>query len=421
MPPTLPAAEQLEILKRGAVHLHTEPELLARLGEGRPLLIKAGFDPTAPDLHVGHTVLMQKMRVFQDLGHEVHFIIGDFTASIGDPTGKNATRPPLERDQILANAETYKRQLFKVLDPDRTIVDFNSTWLAKMNFSDVIKLAARYTVARMLERDDFSKRYKGGVPISVHEFLYPLAQAMDSVALKCDVELGGSDQLFNLLVGREVMRDYGLRPQLVLTMPLLEGVDAREENGQIVGDKMSKSLGNYIGIEEPPKEIYGKAMSISDPLMWRYYELLSSRPMSELRALKDDVATGKVHPKAAKQALSHELVARFHGPAAADAAQAEFDRVFASRGLPDAIEEATLELPAGGTLQLVAVLAQSGLATSNSDARRLVAQGGVTVARGDAADVQAEGERMTEATAGLGAGVYLVKVGKRKFKRITLR
>ena len=403
--------EQLRELTRGAVDLHTEDRLRSLLEtcqkEGRALRVKAGFDPTAPDLHLGHTVVLTRMRRFQRYGHQVIFVIGDFTARIGDPTGKSITRPALDDETIRRNAETFTAQVFKVLDPKRTEVRFNSEWLDGLGATGVIRLAARYTVARMLERDDFKKRYRSGTPISVHEFLYPLMQAYDSVALRADVELGGTDQLFNLLVGREIMRDYDLPPQCVITGPLLEGTDARMVDGKLVGEKMSKSLGNYVGIDESAEDIYGKLMSISDDLMWRYYELLSERPLDALAALKADVATGKVHPKAAKAALARELAARYHDPAAADAAAEAFEQVHARRELPDEIPEGRYPFE-GDAAPLAGVLADLGMVGSKNEGRRLIKQGGVRV----------DGERVAEPTAELPAGEHLLQVGKRKFMKV---
>jgi tyrosyl-tRNA synthetase len=402
--------EQLAEVTRGAVDVHTREDLLRKLKasyEKRvPLRVKMGFDPTAPDLHLGHTVPLERMRRFQDFGHTVIFLIGDFTAMIGDPTGRNTTRPPLSEEQIAANAETYKKQVFKILDRDRTEVRFNSEWLLALGSPGMIKLAAKYTLARMLERDDFKKRFAEERPIALHELLYPLAQGYDSVALKADVELGSSDQLFNLLVGRTLQKEYGQEAQVCLTGPLLEGTDAREVDGKIVGDKMSKSLGNYVGIDEPASEQYGKLMSISDALMWRYYELLSRRTTSEIAELR------RGHPKAAKMALAREIVERYHGAAAARAADESFEQVHSRRELPDDIEERELARDAGADkLPLLKALAKLGLASSGSEARRLVAQGGVTV----------EGERVSDPNVALAPGTHLVKVGKRKFVRLTVR
>jgi len=401
--------EQLREVTRGSVDLVTEAELRKRLEEsyekGVPLRVKAGFDPTAPDLHLGHTLLIQRMARFQRLGHRVIFLIGDFTGRIGDPTGKSAARPPLSEEQVLANAETYKQQVFKILDPERTEVRFNNEWFGKMSAAEMITLAAKYPVARMLERDDFSKRFREGRSIAIHEFLYPLAQGYDSVALKSDVELGGTDQLFNLLVGRDLQRDYGVRPQVVMTGPILEGIDARWDaaQGKIVGDKMSKSLGNYVGVAEAPQEQFGKLMSVSDELMWRYYELLSDRSLDEIAQLRAG------HPKAAKVALAKEIVARFHGKAAADEAEAHFEQVIVRKERPEEIEERTLPL-AEEALPLAAVLADTGLAASRGEARRLVAQGGVSI----------DGERAGDPQVSLGAGTYEIKVGKRRFLRVHL-
>ncbi len=401
--------EQLAEVTRGAVDVHTREDLLRKLqssyGKGAPLRVKMGFDPTAPDLHLGHTVPLERMRRFQDLGHTVIFLIGDFTASIGDPTGRNSTRPPLSDEQIAANAETYKNQVFKILDRGRTEVRFNSEWLRPLGSTGMIKLAARYTLARMLERDDFKKRWDNEVPIALHELLYPLAQGYDSVALKADVELGSSDQLFNLLVGRQLQKEYGQAPQVCLTGPLLEGIDAREVDGKIAGDKMSKSLGNYVGIDEPAQEQYGKLMSISDGLMWRYYELLSRRSLAEIQALRRE------HPKFAKSELAKEIVARYHGPEAARAAEEQFELVHKRREVPEDVEERVVSREAGAdAVPLAKTLAQLGLAASGSEARRLIAQGGVSV----------EGERVSDPNAKLSQGIHLVKVGKRKFIRVTV-
>ena len=402
--------EQFREVTRGMVDLHVEKELRERLQKahdtGVPLRVKAGFDPTAPDLHLGHTVLLSRMRRFQQFGHTVIFLIGDFTGMIGDPSGRNATRPPLTREQILSNAETYKKQVFKILDPAETEVRFNSEWLGPMSFADVVRLASRHTVARMLERDDFKKRYTGNTPISIHEFLYPLAQGYDSVALKCDIELGSSDQLFNLLVGRALMQQYGQIPQVVLTGPILEGLDARLDpaSGKIAGDKMSKSLGNYVGVAEAPEEQFGKLMSVTDDLMWRYYELLSARTTAEIAALRAG------HPKAAKVALAREIVERFHGAEAARQAEAHFEQVHARRETPEDVAEVALSLAGQASLPLAAALADAKLASSRSEARRLVAQGGVTV----------NGERASDPQAALAAGEYLVKVGKRHFAKLKI-
>jgi tyrosyl-tRNA synthetase len=408
--------EQLQEVTRGAVDLHLEKELIERLRKsydtGVPLRIKAGFDPTAPDLHLGHTVLLSRMRRFQQFGHTAIFLIGDFTARIGDPTGRNATRPPLTPEQILANAETYKRQVFKVLNEGETEVRYNSEWLGNMGFSEVIQLASKYTVARMLERDDFKKRYTENRPISVHEFLYPLTQAYDSVALECDVELGSSDQLFNLLVGRAIMPDYGQRAQVVLTGPILEGLDAKLDpaTGKIAGDKMSKSLGNYVGVAEAAEEQFGKLMSVTDDLMWRYYELLSARSGPEIAKLRADVTAGAVHPKAVKVALAKEIVARFHDAAAADRAEAHFDQVHARREVPDEMEECSFSLDGAAGLPLANMLADAKVVPSRSEARRLIGQGGVTV----------NNERLADSHASFGAGEWVVKVGKRRFVKLRI-
>ena len=402
--------EQLAEVTRGAVDVHTREDLLRKLQasyEKRlPLRVKMGFDPTAPDLHLGHTVPLERMRRFQDLGHTVIFLIGDFTGMIGDPTGRNTTRPPLSEEQIAANAETYKKQVFKILDREKTEVRFNSEWLIPLGSAGLIKLAARYTLARMLERDDFKKRWQSETPIALHELLYPLAQGYDSVALKADVELGSSDQLFNLLVGRQLQKEYGQPPQVALTGPLLEGIDAREEDGRIVGEKMSKSLDNYVGIDEPPFEQYGKLMSISDGLMWRYYELLSRRTTREITHLRSE------HPRKAKAELAREMVARYHGPEAARAAEEQFELIHKRREIPKDVEEREVARDSGAdSVPLAKTLAQLGLASSGSEARRLIAQGGVTVS----------GERVADPNAKLRPGVHLLKIGKRKFTRVTVK
>jgi tyrosyl-tRNA synthetase len=401
------SAEQLEIIRRGAVEILVEQELQEKLAKseasGIPLKIKAGFDPTAPDLHLGHTVLLHKMRQFQQMGHDVHFLIGDFTGMIGDPTGKSETRRALTRDDVLRNAETYKEQVFKILDPERTKVVFNSHWLAAMTATDMIGLAARYTVARMLERDDFGKRFANQMPISIHEFLYPLIQGYDSVALHADVELGGTDQKFNLLVGRELQREWGQRPQTVITMPLLEGLDGV--------NKMSKSLGNYIGINEPASEIYGKVMSVSDTLMLRYYELLSDLDLSGLERLKADLRGGNLHPMEAKKQLAREIVGRYHGAASARQAEEDFVRRFRDNQIPEEMPSLTVEADGGGIL-LCKALALAGLVKSNSEGRRSIQQGGVKI---DGLKVEDENQELT-------AGAeYIVQVGKRRFARLTVR
>lgn len=388
---------QLALIKRGAEELLVETELKQKLESGRPLRVKAGFDPTAPDLHLGHTVLINKLRHFQELGHHVMFLIGDFTGMIGDPTGKNATRPPLSREQIKQNAETYQDQVFKILDPTKTEICFNSTWFDTLGAAGMIKLAARHTVARMLERDDFAKRYAANQPIAIHEFLYPLCQGYDSVAMRADVELGGTDQKFNLLVGRELQKHYGQPPQCILTMPLLEGLDGI--------NKMSKSLGNYIGIAEPPQEIFGKLMSVSDELMWRYFDLLSFRSSMDISNLKRSVEEG-VNPRDIKIALAQELVARFHSQSAADKALEDFLARFQRGAMPDDMPE--FALPAGPVAH---VLKQSGLVASTSEALRMIDAGGVRL----------DGEKIADKGLQLVAGTSVVlQVGKRKFARVTI-
>ena len=391
----------LEIIKRGASELLVEAELVEKLASQRPLRIKAGFDPTAPDLHLGHTVLLNKMRQFQDLGHHVVFLIGDFTGMIGDPTGKNVTRPPLSREAIAANAVTYKEQVFKILDAEKTEVAFNSTWMEKMGSADLIKLAATHTVARMLERDDFSKRYAGNQPIAIHEFLYPLVQGYDSVTLKSDVELGGTDQKFNLLVGRELQKHFGQPTQCVLMMPLLEGLDGV--------NKMSKSLGNYIGINESPEQIFGKLMSISDDLMWRYLELLSFQTMSTLRQWKIDVDAGK-NPRDVKVALAQEIVARFHSQADAEQALADFEARFKQNAIPDNLPESLIPCGSSG-IGIAQLLKQAGLTPSTSESLRMIDQGGVKI----------DGVKVSDRSLVLPVGTDAVfQVGKRKFARVRL-
>ncbi|MBI4412268.1 MAG: tyrosine--tRNA ligase [Deltaproteobacteria bacterium] len=392
--------EQLALIKRGTVEIISEEELVAKLEKGNPLRIKAGFDPTAPDLHLGHTVLLNKLRQFQELGHQVIFLIGDFTAKIGDPSGRLSTRPPLSDAEIKKNVKTYEEQVFKILDRKKAEVRFNSEWLDKLGAAGLVKLAGRYTVARILERDDFSNRYKKGEPLSVHEFLYPLLQGWDSVVLKADVELGGTDQKFNLLVGRQFQREEGQAPQVVMTMPLLEGTDGVQ--------KMSKSYGNYIGIDEPPKDIFGKIMSISDLLMWRYYELLSTKEISEIEAMKKKVEEGDLHPKEVKTNLAKEMVARFHSQKEAERAGVEFEAVFKSGALPEEIEEFKVHSQSD-KIGLLTVMTQAGLTPSNSEARRMVVQGGVRLNREKVSDPQLQ----------LSAkGEYLMQVGKRKIKKI---
>jgi tyrosyl-tRNA synthetase len=393
--------ESLEILRRGAVEILVEEELKKKLASGKPLRIKAGFDPTAPDLHLGHTVLLNKMRQFQELGHEVMFLIGDFTGMIGDPTGKSATRPPLTQDDVERNARTYEAQIYKVLDKDKTQVMFNSTWMKEMGAADLVQLAARHTVARMLERDDFSKRYKSGQSIAVHEFLYPLIQGYDSVAMRADVELGGTDQKFNLLVGRQLQESYGQSPQIVLTMPLLEGLDGVQ--------KMSKSLNNYIGIDEPPDEMFGKLMSISDELMWRYFELLSFRPIDEIESYKGSVEQG-TNPRDIKFLLGEELVDRFHGKGAGEKAREAFIQRFQKGGLPEDIPEITIQAGTDG-MSIANVLKQANLTASTSEALRMIKQGAVRM----------DGERIEDSRLVLRAeNDFIIQVGKRRFAKVTV-
>jgi tyrosyl-tRNA synthetase len=400
---TMTLDEQLEYLAKGSVDLIEKADLKAKIARGKPLTVKVGFDPTAPDIHLGHTVVIRKMRHFQQLGHHVIFLIGDFTGLIGDPTGKKATRPALTREEILANAETYKRQVYKILDPETTEVRFNSEWLSSLGAEGMIKLAGKYTLARVLERDDFRKRWDARHPIALHELLYPLAQGYDSVALKCDVEMGGTDQLFNLLVGRDLMREYGQEPQVVLTMPLLEGLDGVE--------KMSKSLGNYIGIDEEPSQIFGKVMSISDALMWKYYILCTDLTPAQVAEVRATVESGAKHPMEAKKELAKSIIRDFHSPEAAEEAEAEFRRIFSDRQTPTDVEETTLE--ASSEPMLVSkIITLAKLAESNKDAQRLIAQGGVLVD-----EVKVETPKQTlDASAGKS---YLVKVGKRRFAKIT--
>lgn len=396
------ASEALALIKRGTEEILLEDELLQRLASGRPLRIKAGFDPTAPDLHLGHTVLINKLRQFQDLGHEVIFLIGDFTGMIGDPSGKNVTRKPLTREEVLENARTYQEQIFKILDPDQTRVAFNSEWMSKLSAVDLIQLAARHTVARMLERDDFHKRYVGKQPIAIHEFLYPLVQGYDSVVLKADVELGGTDQKFNLLVGRELQKQMGQASQVVLTMPLLEGLDGVQ--------KMSKSLGNYIGIQEPPAEMFGKVMSISDELMWRYFELLSFRSMDSIERLRQEVAAGG-NPRDAKFALAEELVDRFHGAGAGVRAREEFVAQFQRGAMPDDMPEAALAAADGAGLPIANALRDAGLTSSSSEALRMIRQGAVRI----------DGERIEDPDLKLMPGSdQVLQVGKRRFARVKI-
>jgi len=395
------ANEALEQIKRGTEEILVEEELKTKLTRGKPLRIKAGFDPTAPDLHLGHTVLINKLRQFQELGHEVLFLIGDFTGMIGDPTGKNATRPPLTRDEVIENARTYEQQIFKILDPEKTLVMFNSSWMNEMNTAELIQLAAKHTVARMLERDDFSKRYKGGQPIAIHEFLYPLIQGYDSVAMRADVELGGTDQKFNLLVGRELQKHYGQESQIVLTMPLLEGLDGVQ--------KMSKSLGNYVGIDEPAEEMFGKLMSISDELMWRYFELLSFRPMDEIAGFKKQVEDG-TNPRDIKFLLCEEIIARFHDQAAAVKAREAFIARFQQGAMPEDMPE--VELKANGAdLAIANLLKDANLVNSTSDAMRMIKQGAVRI----------DGERIEDSKLVIKPGTqHVFQVGKRRFARVSV-
>jgi tyrosyl-tRNA synthetase len=393
--------EQLEIVKRGCSELIIEAEFVEKLKKGEPLRVKAGFDPTAPDLHLGHTVLINKLRQLQDLGHHIIFLIGDFTGLIGDPTGKNATRPPLTREQISENAETYQAQVFKILDPARTEVAFNSAWMDKLTSVDMIRLAAKYNVARMLERDDFGKRYRSGQSIAIHEFLYPLVQGYDSVALKSDLELGGTDQKFNLLVGRELQKDYGQPSQCILTMPLLEGLDGV--------NKMSKSLGNYIGITESPEQIFGKLMSISDDLMWRYIELLSFESLATIRMWKKEVEGGR-NPRDIKVGFAQEIVARFHDRAAAVKALADFEARFKQGQVPEEIEEYTIPTD-GEPILFCQLLKKAKLTASTSEALRMIDQGGVKL----------DGEKVIDKALKLPkGGPYVIQVGKRKFARVVL-
>ncbi len=411
----LSAQEQLDYLRRGAVEIINENEARDKfeksIHRGAPLTVKVGFDPTAPDLHLGHAVLLRKMKHFQDLGHRVIFLIGDFTASIGDPTGRSKTRPPLSSEEIQANAETFKSQVFKILDPEQTVIDFNSRWLGKLTSAEWIRLASRYTVARMLERDDFSKRLKANLPISIHEMLYPLAQAYDSVALKADFEFGGTDQKFNLLVGRDIMREYGLEPQVILTTPLLEGTDGVE--------KMSKSLGNYIGFTESPEAIFGKVMSISDELMFRYLELLTDMPQTTIRRKREQIDSLQLHPMKLKAELASRMVADFHGTEEAKRAAEHFARVHQRRETPESIRQLRISvadpspLPAGSApaqMTLVDVIVQAGMAPSKSGARRLIKAGAVTI----------DGEKTTDVTKSFtsGSGPFVLRCGKLQFVQV---
>jgi tyrosyl-tRNA synthetase len=401
---TTPIDQQMEIIRRGAVDIIREEELVEKLKRaqktGKPLRVKAGFDPTAPDIHVGHTVLIRKMKHFQELGHTVIFLIGDFTGMIGDPSGRSATRKQLTLEEVQQNAETYKQQIFKILDPQRTVIDFNSRWMTPLGADGFIRLAGKYTVARILEREDFSNRLKNQLPIAMHELLYPLVQGYDSVALDADVELGGTDQRFNLLVGRELQREYGKEQQIVLTMPLLEGLDGVQ--------KMSKSLGNYIGINEAPNEQFGKVMSISDDLMFRYHELLTDLPLNEIKAIRDDISSGKRHPMEVKADLGVRIVGDYHGEAAAEAAREEFNRVFRKRQNPEDIETKKISI-AESPIRLTRLLPSLNLASSNADAQRLIESGAVHINDQRVTDPKAE---MSE------PGEYLFKVGKRRFLRL---
>jgi tyrosyl-tRNA synthetase len=392
---------QIAELTRGTDEVLPEDGLAAKLKKGRPLVVKAGFDPTAPDLHIGHTVLINKMRQFQELGHEVVFLIGDFTGMIGDPSGKNATRPPLSPEEIRDNAKTYEAQIYKILDEEKTRIEFNSTWMGDMDAAGLVKLASHHTVARMLERDDFRKRYEGGQPISIHEFLYPIVQGYDSVALKADVELGGTDQKFNLLVGRQLQQDYGQEPQVVMTTPLLEGLDGVQ--------KMSKSLGNYVGITEPPGEMFGKLMSISDDLMWRYFEVLSFRSLEDIASLKKGVEDG-MNPRDVKFELAMEIVARFHDDGAAEAAKQEFISRFREGAMPEDMPELTLAAD-DGKLGIAHLLKGAGLVSSTSEAFRMIKQGAVRI----------DGERVEDRSLTIDAGsTNVYQVGRRRFARVSL-
>ncbi|HGO5824351.1 TPA: tyrosine--tRNA ligase [Mannheimia haemolytica] len=385
-------------LKRGVENIYSEEDLITKLKENRPLRIKLGADPTAPDIHLGHTVVLNKLRQFQQFGHEVYFLIGDFTGMVGDPSGKNSTRPPLSREDVLRNAETYKEQIFKILDPQKTKIVFNSEWLGKLGTEGMIRLASNYTVARMLEREDFKNRFTNQQPIAIHEFIYPLLQGHDSVELKADVELGGTDQTFNLLVGRELQKSAGQKPQVAMTLPLLVGLDGEK--------KMSKSLGNYIGVTEAPSEMFGKIMSISDDLMWDWYNLLSFRPLDEIAQLKTDVANGK-NPRDVKILLAKEIIARFHDEAAADAAEQEFINRFQKGAIPDEMPEFTFE----GEIGLAALLKEAGLVPSTSEAIRSAQQGGVKI----------DGEKVEDVKQTAQKGTFVYQVGKRKFARITVK
>ncbi|MEH8030938.1 tyrosine--tRNA ligase [Gallibacterium anatis] len=385
-------------LKRGVDEVLSEEDLIEKLKENRPLKIKLGADPTAPDIHLGHTVVLNKLRQFQQLGHEVYFLIGDFTGMVGDPSGKNTTRPPLTREDVLRNAETYKQQIYKILDPEKTHVVFNSSWLGELGTEGMIRLASQYTVARMLERDDFKKRFSNHQSIAIHEFIYPLLQGYDSVALEADVELGGTDQKFNLLVGRELQKARGLKPQVAITLPLLEGLDGEK--------KMSKSLGNYIGVSEAPDDMFGKVMSISDELMWRWYDLLSFRSLDEIAQLKQDVANGR-NPRDVKILLAKELIERFHDKAAADAAEQTFIERFQKGAMPDEMPEFTFE----GEMPIANLLKEADLASSTSEALRMIKQGGVKI----------DGEKVEDSKLVISASTAVYQVGKRKFAKVTIK
>ena len=390
---------QIKEIKRGTVGIISEEELIRKIKKGQPLRIKAGFDPTAPDIHLGHVVLFNKMRQFQDMGNDVIFLIGDFTGMIGDPSGKNVTRKILTREDVKRNAETYKDQVFKVLDKNKTEVRFNSEWMDSMTVADFIKLASHQTVARMLERDDFSKRFRGEQPISIHEFLYPFIQGYDSVALKADVELGGTDQIFNLLMGREIQRAYGMEQQVVMTMPILVGLDGVQ--------KMSKSYNNYIGINDEPYDMFGKVMSISDELMWNYYELLTTLSLDQINELKDNVSSDKAHPMEVKMTLAYEIVAMYHGVDKAVEAQKGFSKVFRSGDIPDNMSEFTIS---EGKTWICSIMKESGLADSTSNAGRLIQQGGVRI----------DNERISNKDMNLIPGTYIIQAGKRRFARVTI-
>jgi len=402
--------EQFEYIKKGCVEIIQEAELKKKLARSlekkKPLKVKVGFDPTAPDIHLGHTVILRKMKHFQDLGHEVIFLIGDFTGLIGDPSGRSATRPPMSREEIMENAETYKNQIFKILDPQKTIIDFNSRWLEKLTSIDIINLTAKYTVARILERDDFSNRLKNGLPISVHEILYPLMQAYDSVALKADVEMGGTDQKFNLLVGREIQREFNQEPQDIITLPLLEGLDGVE--------KMSKSMNNYVGITEPPTEIYGKLMSISDPLMFRYYELLTDVSQSEIEKWKRDVKEEKIHPKDLKSRLAKSIVTDFWGKKEAERAAEEFEKVFKHKEVPSEVEDIEIRIKEKMKVAdylLIDLLVEQNIFSSRGEAKRMIRQGGIYLEGQRVADLDLKVNLLKE------EGLIL-KIGKRKFYRL---